>query len=75
MELQIDSEILNQAGQCGFDRRCLAGELSSDPQPQMFGPERFLCHEPGACAYKFPFGSGFFCTCPVRQAIYDKYGK
>jgi hypothetical protein len=75
MELQIDKEILDQAGQCDFDHRCLSGEILSDPQPQMFGPERFLCHEPEPCTRKFPFGNSFFCTCPVRQAIYDKYGK
>jgi hypothetical protein len=75
MELKIAREILDQAGQCAFDHRCLVGELLSDPQPQTFGPERFLCREPGPCAYKFPFGLSFFCTCPVRQAIYDTYGK
>ena len=75
MEIKIDREVLELAGRCDWEHRCLTGEILSKPQPQMFGPERFLCHEPGLCARKFPFGSSFFCTCPVRRAIYDKYGK
>jgi hypothetical protein len=47
----------------------------SEPAQQLTGPRRFICHDPEPCAYKFPFGSKSFCTCPVRRAIYDKYGK
>jgi hypothetical protein len=74
MELKIDREVLELADQCDRGHRCLTGELC-EAEVVTVGPERFLCHDPVACAYKFPFGGSFFCTCPVRWAIYYKYGK
>ena len=74
MELKIGREILELADRCSRGRRCLTCGVS-EPQAQVVGTKRFICHDPDPCAYKFPFGSNFFCTCPVRQAIYDTYGK
>jgi hypothetical protein len=74
MELKIAKEILELADRCSRGYRCTAGDLS-EPQAQVVGPRRFICHDSEPCAYKFPFGSNFFCTCPVRQAIYETYRK
>jgi hypothetical protein len=74
MELKIASEILKLADRCSRGHRCLAGDLS-EPQAQLVGAKRFICHDGEPCAYKFPFGSNFFCTCPVRRAVYDTHGK
>jgi hypothetical protein len=74
MELKIDKEILNLADRCTHGHRCLNGMLS-EPTAQMHGPQRFVCIDTAPCAYKFPFGNNFFCTCPVRQAIYETHGK
>ncbi|MFA6172131.1 MAG: hypothetical protein WC334_10970 [Kiritimatiellales bacterium] len=74
MELKISREVLDLADRCSRGHRCLTG-IRSEPQVQLIGAKRFVCRDPEPCEYKFPFGSNFFCTCPVRQAIYDKYGK
>jgi hypothetical protein len=74
MEIKIAREVLELASRCGHAHRCLTGALCEVEVP-LIGPERFICHGGEPCAYKFPFGSSFFCTCPVRRAIYDKYGK
>jgi hypothetical protein len=74
MELKIASEVLRLADRCTQGHRCLNGMLS-EPLPQMSGPQRFICIDTAPCAYKFPFGNNFFCTCPVRRAIYDAYGQ
>jgi hypothetical protein len=77
MEFLIAREIRQRADRCSRNYECLQGEasLQSEPEVQFTGPQRFLCREPDACAYKFPFGSTFFCTCPVRRAVFDAYGK
>lgn len=74
MELKIAKEVLRLADRCNHEHRCLDGILA-EPAVQMTGPRRFICFDTSPCAYKFPFGNNFFCTCPVRQAIYDDYGK
>jgi len=74
MELKIAREILDRADRCTHEHRCLNGMLA-EPMPHVSGPQCFICFDTVPCAYKFPFGSNFFCTCPVRQAIYDTYGK
>lgn len=73
MELKIPREILDRADRCAHEHRCLNGMLS-EPMPAVNGPQRFVCLDRAPCAYKFPFGNNFFCTCPVRRAIYDQYG-
>ncbi len=74
MELKIAREVLDLADRCSWGYRCLTGVLS-EPQAQLIGEKRFICQEDGPCAYKFPFGNNFFCTCPVRRAIYAEFGK
>jgi hypothetical protein len=74
MELKISKEILALADRCSREYRCLKGELCG-PECQVAGSRRVVCHDPDPCAYKFPFGSNFFCTCPVRREIHNTYGK
>lgn len=74
MKLKISEEVLKLADRCTHHHRCLSGMLS-EPTARMVGPQRFVCYESSPCAYKFPFGNNFFCTCPVRQAIYTDLGK
>ena len=33
------------------------------------------CAPGSSCNYRVAFGEGFFCTCPVRQEIYNRYKK
>jgi len=77
MKLEIDQEILNGADQCTQNRRCCLGrpEDLSVAAIKIIGEQRFICKIPDICSYKLSFGSSFFCTCPVRRAIFDKYGK
>jgi len=77
MNFEIDQDILNQADQCIKNHRCLSGNPDDlcEAEMQLFGEQHFLCKSLDICSYKLPFGSSFFCTCLVRRAIYDKYGK
>jgi len=34
-----------------------------------------LSKKAGNCEFSFPFGSGYFCKCPVRAYIAEKLGK
>ena len=74
MNLEVSTEVLKLADRCTQGYRCLKGTLA-EPEVMLTGNPRFICHEPDPCAYKFPFGRTFFCTCPVRQEIYDVHGK
>ncbi len=31
------------------------------------------CLSNGYCSYRRPFGYGFFCSCPVRKELFNKY--
>ena len=77
MEFFVDQEMQKLADRCPRRYECLQGEpfLLSEPEPQLTGPQRFVCNARDACAYKFPFGSNFFCTCPVRRAVFEAYEK
>jgi hypothetical protein len=77
MKLEIDQEILDLSDRCTKDRRCLSGrpEDLCEAEMKLFGDQHFICKNRDICSYKLPFGSSFFCTCPVRRAIYDQYGK
>jgi len=77
MKLQIDKEVLEQAGQCTKEHRCLSGkpEHLCEAEMQLIGDQHFICKDSNPCFYKEPFGGGFFCTCAVRRAIYKKYRK
>jgi hypothetical protein len=72
MELEIEQMLLDRADRCANAFRCLRGILS-DAEPQLTGRQRFVCRDPYPCAYKIPFGSSFFCNCPVRAAIFEKH--
>lgn len=77
MKLEIDQEVLAKADQCTKNFRCCSGapEDLCEAELILTGEQFFVCKSPDICAYKLPFGTGFFCTCPVRRAIYDKYGQ
>lgn len=77
MKLEINQKIFDQADRCEKGHRCLSGRTEDlcEAEIQLFGDQRFLCKTPEDCAYKAPFGNSYFCLCPVRRAIYDKYGR
>lgn len=72
MEFEIGQDVLSRADRCVNSFRCLNGVLC-EAEAQLFGQQRFICHDANPCAYKVPFGCNFFCTCPVRRAVFEKY--
>ncbi len=77
MKFEIDQAVLDKADKCTKNHRCRSGnpEDLCDAEVQFIGKQRFVCKNPDICSYQLPFGSSFFCMCPVRRAIYEQYGK
>ena len=74
MKLEIPLEIIQQTTNCKKQFACLTHpetlcKLHQPPAPVLFleAPARKYCH------YKLSFGNEFYCNCPTRRAIYEKY--
>lgn len=76
MKIEIDQKVLDATKACDKDFICLNGS------PACFCPVK-LCvdgqiHfveyvEDRRCRYRMQFGSGYFCACPTRKEIYNRY--
>lgn len=79
MRYKIDDSIVKRATKCGKDNACLKDvkyPLCSVKQRIEYSDIIFICSdELNLCNFKFPFGSGYICSCPVRIEIYKRYGK
>ena len=77
MELEIDQELLNNT-ECNKDFVCLSGRDNT-----LFEVIGTLGHNmveiggptPINCQHSANYGALHACKCPVRIAIYKKYGK
>lgn len=81
MGYEIDDEVVAKAASCGKERRCLSGaiEPSCTPIQLMRGSDDeaalIRCPEDKGCQYCHSFGNTHICQCPVRLAIFRRYGK
>jgi hypothetical protein len=72
----IPIETLQEATKCCKHHACLTQEdyrlcgitISTEHHARM------VCGHENACAYSSRIGNQFVCTCPVRHAIFRKYG-
>ena len=72
----IPLETLIQANKCSKQHACLIEEnyqlcgikINGDDQARM------VCGKEIDCPYNTNLGQDAVCTCPVRHAIYSKYG-
>jgi len=77
MSREIDREILDQATEC----TCCYGCQSDDWEPCGAGMARLGQQlvemadvRPRPCAYRTAFAGDTYCSCPVRNELYRKYG-
>ncbi len=72
----ISREIVQEATKCTNSHACL-----TDQEYQLCGIKittehhaRMVCGKASNCPYSSEMGDNHVCTCPVRHAIYRKYG-
>jgi len=74
MKLEIPLEIINETTHCTKNFVCLEQPETLCKLDHLFGKCLILENPPSLdCHYKTSFGSKFFCSCPTRRAIYDRY--
>lgn len=73
----IPLQMLHEADRCTEEHACLTRrdyqicgiKLSIEDNARM------VCGTKNECPYNSKIGSNYVCTCPVRHAIYRKYGE
>ena len=74
----ISQEIIHSAHRCLKSKSCITSEdyVLCKVEYCVKGEVHFiLCKENTECNYKQIFGNQYFCTCPIRKEIYNKYKK
>ena len=78
MKIEINEDIIKAATKCEKGFSCLSDNLEESCKVEycVSNTVYFVkCLSAAHCSYKEPFGEGYFCTCPIRKEIYDKYKK
>ena len=75
MDIVVNNETLRKTIKCQEDFSCLKGEADfCRVEYCIDGKVHFvkgLSYD--YCYYQLSFGEGYFCTCPTRKEIYNKY--
>jgi hypothetical protein len=79
LKYKIDSKILSETTECKSNFSCLAGkkECFCDIEESNIHDAGIIFIRPVkniSCTYVMSFGYSWLCTCPIRKAIYNKYG-
>jgi hypothetical protein len=78
MAYQISDEIIKQTTKCLFDFECMTNDKWETCSIYRYYEGNGLgitdkCQK-SSCRYSMPFGfTYFFCHCPVRREIYQRY--
>jgi hypothetical protein len=76
MSFKVDDSTIKEATKCEKDFSCLyeKGKELCKVIHKVEDKVYFVeCQDTESCFYRVPFGDTFFCMCPVRKAIYNKY--
>lgn len=78
MNYDISDKILKETQNCNKDIACLnSSEYALCEVVECVGDQvHFIkCLDKKYCSYKMLFGySSYFCNCPIRKEIFNKYG-
>ena len=79
MKFKIDTETLNEAGNCRHDFSCLNDnpECLCDIDYDL-GKGKVIFLKPDQhlnCPYMLSYGNSYICTCPVRKNLYMLYSR
>ena len=76
MSIKVDKTIVRNAVHCNKNHCCLNGGLKNCCEVENNVKNVLYYVNPTnerMCIYKMLYGTGYICTCPVRNAIFDKY--
>jgi len=77
MESHVSDEVKQSATNCKKDFSCLKAGRNDLCQVKycVGGKLHFIkCLNQEYCSYQHAFGDEFFCSCPVRKELYNRYG-
>ncbi len=78
MEIKIPDEVLENTRNCNKLYACIENDKHVLCQVKhcVDNEVYFIkCAHTDKCDYQIPFGTSYFCSCPVRKEIYKKYRK
>ena len=78
MDIHISEEVRRTATNCKKKFSCLEEERKDLCKVEncIDGKVHFIkCLNDEYCPYKQSFGDSFFCSCPVRKEIFNKYNR
>jgi len=76
MKIEIDKDIVSKAILCEKNFDCLKNENHDFCKVEFScsSEVHFInCLEDNFCVYKKVFGDSFYCSCPIRKEINNKY--
>lgn len=76
MKFQLETDILNQTGECSGDFSCLDNDKTCLCEVDEIINNKLLFIKPAKitfCHYKISFGYSYFCSCPTRNELYKRY--
>ena len=77
MGFLVSDETKQKTTNCKKDFACLNGNGSNlcAVEHCVDGKVHFIrCIDQSSCSYRSSFGNGFYCDCPIRKELYNKYG-
>ena len=76
MKLHVSDEIQKATTHCEKGFSCLAGDRKDICTVETCVVEKIYfikCLNEGYCSYQHQFGSAYFCDCPTRKDLFNKY--
>ena len=77
-KIEIDEETIKNTTECEENFSCLKSDDHKLCEIEFTVSNRvhfIKCNSELPCKYQHPFGDVFFCSCPVRKEIFNKYKK
>ena len=75
MKITIGNDVITSATKCEKNFLCLSGDTEHLCKVEYCVSEtvHFIKNLRVNCSYKASFGNDFFCTCPIRKEIYNRF--
>ena len=77
MDYQVSDKAKKQTTKCPYNFTCLNNDSCNPCSIERDIQKTFLLiktkKDKSTCPYCFPYGSSYYCTCPSRREIYQRY--
>jgi len=79
MKIEVNENVIDKTTHCDHDFLCLSDEWKQCGIVKALIADNLLYvdfdwGQRRNCSYMVSFGSGYYCTCPIRIEIYKRYG-